>query len=254
MSLLSRVNKFFMKASSDADVSIDTANGASTSGSNTKIYIIIGVAIILIALILYWWLSPKKSNKDLNKESLEQELPISVDDLSTNKPNAKNTLMYFWSPSCPYCIKFHPMWKELINLYADDPNINFQAVDVSDSKNKHLANYYNIGPVPTIILKTKFKTPEFEGHRSIENLHNFIERELVEDQSATSPSPRSITTPTRSQLESPITSPVSPVVSPRSPISPISHSHYFMPDYPPPPRTGDYSHIHPCAMCNSSAH
>jgi thiol-disulfide isomerase/thioredoxin len=168
--------------------------GSSSSPSvfqklGTKKIILIILAIIVLVFALYFWLRPKKGVKLPVKSTppataaLSAEGPSTTDsDLSSIKPGAVNTLYYFWSPSCPHCKTFHSTWKALIEHFLSDPDISFQAINMSNPSpaNEQLAFYFNVGPVPTIILSVENgrNSPEFEGNRTLPELVNFITREL----------------------------------------------------------------------------
>lgn len=92
------------------------------------------------------------------------------------------TLTLFYSPTCPHCVDFLPIW----DGDASDPNslkaelekqnvqVTLRKVNVNDPANAELANAKKIEGVPTIILTKDGKDTEFTNDRTAKNIVLFV--------------------------------------------------------------------------------
>lgn len=119
--------------------------------NKTTIYIVSFILIIIIIVLLF--------NKFRRRRS------------STRKQQ-KCTLYYFFTPSCPHCVRFTPIWDQLVKKLESKKNIELVKVDAT--KDQNLAFYYNVTRLPTIILVTSEKPIVYNGDRSVENIYEFV--------------------------------------------------------------------------------
>lgn len=75
---------------------------------------------------------------------------------------SKQQLKYYYSPNCPHCVKFMPIW-EKIKVNVDKVKINCD-----------IQNCSGIVALPTI----KFNGIEYEGERTKENIETFVEKNI----------------------------------------------------------------------------
>jgi len=73
-------------------------------------------------------------------------------DLANDNINNKNILLYFKMTNCPSCIRFNPIWYNLLK-YNKKNNLLFSEINIDGTdKERELINYYNIEGFPTLIL------------------------------------------------------------------------------------------------------
>ena len=78
-------------------------------------------------------------------------------------------IIYYSKSTCPFCIKFEPLWNTLVSKYK---NIKFRKVLCDESCNTQLCS--KITSVPTILKKIGDQVFKFSGERTLENLSTFI--------------------------------------------------------------------------------
>ena len=60
----------------------------------------------------------------------------------------KGVVMYFYRPGCPFCAKFEPTWRCLVDAYHTNTDVVFLKFPVSDYP--HIANQYAVEGFPTL--------------------------------------------------------------------------------------------------------
>jgi thiol-disulfide isomerase/thioredoxin len=60
----------------------------------------------------------------------------------------KQVIIYFYKVGCPFCAKFDPTWRCLVDVYANNQNVVFLKYAASESY--HIANSYSVETMPTI--------------------------------------------------------------------------------------------------------
>ena len=60
----------------------------------------------------------------------------------------KQVIMYFYKVGCPFCAKFDPTWRCLVDAYAGNENVVFLKFPASESY--HIANAYVVDTMPTV--------------------------------------------------------------------------------------------------------
>ena len=117
------------------------------------------VAVILgVALTLYFTVFSGNSSTQIGG--------------SNHLTNKGTYLALFYSPDCPHCVNFKPIWKELEQETL--PN-NIKMVKIDATKETKLSDEYDITGYPTILLIKNGKTvKEFDDVRTVENLLDFV--------------------------------------------------------------------------------
>lgn len=77
---------------------------------------------------------------------------------------------YFYTPACPHCQRFNPIWDEV----TAQSNVDSIKVDASDPANANLVSKYAVLGVPTIIKVTRKGSTRFSLPRTKENLEAFL--------------------------------------------------------------------------------
>lgn len=89
------------------------------------------------------------------------------------------TLYNFYSPNCGYSRSFMPAWEEAQVNLAQVNGLEVKAVDCTENEqNKKLSYYYGVKGYPTVVLDTPKGFVEYEGDRSVEDLHRFVSKHL----------------------------------------------------------------------------
>jgi predicted DsbA family dithiol-disulfide isomerase len=81
-------------------------------------------------------------------------------------------IIYYSKATCPFCVKFEPIWEALVKKYEAIKNIKFRKVLCDKSCNTQLCS--KIKSVPTILKKAGDEIFKFEGERNIETLSSFV--------------------------------------------------------------------------------
>ena len=94
------------------------------------------------------------------------------------------SLILFYSPTCPACIKTKPYWdaiiKKLLNKFIDGNKLfNILEFNISDQSSQNLGNLFKIEYIPTIIMmessnKPLAKIEKIEGMSNSERINKFI--------------------------------------------------------------------------------
>ena len=80
--------------------------------------------------------------------------------LYISKNNIKNKLVYYFSPNCPHCVKFMPIWETI--------NANKKKINCDKEKCP------GITALPTIMLNGI----EYTGERTKDGVEKFVKRNL----------------------------------------------------------------------------
>jgi len=142
------------------------------------------------------------SNSDLSKLSVSSNLPLFEGEKSaeTRKLDTINiemnknskiiefnesipSLLLFFNPGCPACIKTKPHWDSLVKNLRNTFELkqhnlfNIMELDLSDSSNENLASLFQIEYIPTIIMMESSKKPSAK----IEKVEGAIDREKLNE-------------------------------------------------------------------------
>lgn len=127
----------------------------------------------------------EKSNETRKRDSIGIEIN------RVNKVEQFNeaipSLLLFYNPGCPACIKTKPHWESLTNNLKKsfmsnngyNPLFNIMEIDLSDQSNENLATLFQIEYIPTIIMMESSKKPmakidKLEGAADKEKINQFI--------------------------------------------------------------------------------
>ncbi|RLV96211.1 Protein disulfide-isomerase erp38 [Spathaspora sp. JA1] len=108
---------------------------------------------------------------------------IEFDDSSIvpNLERSEFSLIYFYSDSCKYCVKFNPVFENLSVLFNNLTNSStFQILKTNARKNKRLSELFKIQHYPTIKL-LEYKTKQiftYEGNRDLTTLLEYLEAKV----------------------------------------------------------------------------
>jgi len=79
----------------------------------------------------------------------------------------------FWSPTCPHCVNYKPVFEDIADKYGD--RVLVAAVDVNDAPRS--SDTYNISPMPaTVFLVNGREVHRVEGEMSKEELASEMTR------------------------------------------------------------------------------
>ncbi|XP_034940753.1 thioredoxin domain-containing protein 5 homolog [Chelonus insularis] len=85
------------------------------------------------------------------------------------------TFIKFFAPWCGHCKRLAPTWEELGKKFIDNPDVHIVKVDCTLSSNKQLCDEQEVDGFPTLFLyRNGKKIAEYNGSRSLENLHEFV--------------------------------------------------------------------------------
>lgn len=87
-------------------------------------------------------------------------LAIAIVWVYISKGNTKNQLVYYFSPNCPHCVKFMPVWE---TISANKKKVNCDKESCP-----------GIETLPTIMLNGV----EFTGERTKEGIETFVKQNL----------------------------------------------------------------------------
>jgi len=120
-------------------------------------------------------------NKQANTNAKIVEPPSSVLVLTTENFDSialdpsKDVLVEFYAPWCGHCKKLTPIYEQLGNAFAPEPNVVIAKVDATE--NQELATKYGVGGYPTIKWfgkKNKEEPLPYESARSLGAFVDFI--------------------------------------------------------------------------------
>jgi len=81
----------------------------------------------------------------------------------------------FFAPWCGHCKRLAPTWEELAKKFVDNAEVNIVKVDCTLESNKQLCNDEEVDGFPSVFLyKNGKKISEYNGNRSLEDLHDFV--------------------------------------------------------------------------------
>lgn len=120
------------------------------------------------------------------KEQRDEPQPPVVVLTSENFENAveKGTSMVkFFAPWCGHCKRMAPAYDELGRKFVGHDKVKIAKVDCTQEVNRQLCNEQNVDGFPTLFLyKNGAKVSEYNGDRSLDDMVNFITRNLEHDE------------------------------------------------------------------------
>jgi thiol-disulfide isomerase/thioredoxin len=123
----------------------------------------------------------EKSAEARQRDGINLEMNKHIVEFNQSIPS----LLLFYNPRCPACIKTKPHWESLTtqikNSFAKKNNtlFNIMEIDLSDPSNENLAGLFQIEYIPTIIMMESSKKPmakieKIEGLADKEKINSFI--------------------------------------------------------------------------------
>jgi thiol-disulfide isomerase/thioredoxin len=94
------------------------------------------------------------------------------DKSNNNMSEPENKLVLYYANWCGHCENFKPLWKELKNKGIH----NVSLLEYEDTDIKTMSA--NITSYPTLILYVKDTPFKFEGHRTTDNILNFVNNKI----------------------------------------------------------------------------
>lgn len=137
-----------------------------------KNHLLIGSAIVVGLIVLYWLWADKKPK-------------VQGPPALRSAPNRKPMIFYnFGSTMCPHAIHFtNNVLPQLQQVYRNRPDITFKTIDVNttDPTDQRLVFYFQVETTPTLILAGKGFAQRFDdgADRTVGNLTQFIEEKSV---------------------------------------------------------------------------
>jgi thioredoxin-like negative regulator of GroEL len=120
-----------------------------------------------------------EDDKDILLDNIVN-LPEKLDQIPNDKKNKYNlsfpSLIYFSKSDCKFCDSFNPIWDE-IKVSMSDMNLNFIKMDCQ--KNAKKCKDFKIDEVPTIKLFIGRKGIKFSGTRTLENIKEFLNKNIL---------------------------------------------------------------------------
>lgn len=171
--------------------------------SGTQILLII-IGILFLIWLINFLLKKWKSPADITPvpSKLQPGVPVLNPSMAPLQPGLSNLqpgvpnlnpstghikirpykLYYFYSPHCMHCRNFDPVWDSLQNELRKFNNLSVYKIDGTNPNNTNLVFYYGISGFPTIILEGPNKNIEYTGDRSLDDLYNFVTRNIFNQQ------------------------------------------------------------------------
>ncbi|CAF4734040.1 unnamed protein product, partial [Rotaria sp. Silwood1] len=92
------------------------------------------------------------------------------------KDNTKNVVVFFYAPWCGHCNEFKPTYSKLAERLAGQSNIILTQMDATLND---IPQGFDVTGFPTIyIVPTNNKPVKYDGNRDINDLVNFIEKNI----------------------------------------------------------------------------
>lgn len=91
------------------------------------------------------------------------------------------TFIKFYAPWCGHCMRLAPTWEQLAEKFVGTDAVKIAKVDCTLEVNKELCGDQDVNGFPTVfIYKNGEKLSEYNGNRSLDDLHDFVTRHMGE--------------------------------------------------------------------------
>ncbi|XP_053657866.1 thioredoxin domain-containing protein 5 homolog [Anopheles marshallii] len=92
------------------------------------------------------------------------------------------TVVKFYAPWCGHCMRLAPTWEQLAEKLAARDDVKIAKVDCTVDANKELCGEQEVNGYPTVFLYHEGeKVTEYFGHRSLDDLHEFVMQHLQDN-------------------------------------------------------------------------
>lgn len=149
---------------------------------DTKNKIILGVAVLLVAVALIYYFCIRNSNVQPNNVIIQQALPpqLNPQQLASNIEtlnDKKGDLVLFHATWCGYCKSLMPTWLEFSNKYNGMNGINILTIESSEQPN--LIQQHQVSGFPMIVycpngVNSTNNKIVYSGDRSMPDLIGFF--------------------------------------------------------------------------------
>ena len=91
------------------------------------------------------------------------------------------TNIFFNFRWCGHCKRLAPTWQTLAEKFVGNVNVKISKVDCTLQENRDLCSEQGVNGFPTIfIYRNGEKISEYNGSRSLDDLHEFVNSHVVE--------------------------------------------------------------------------
>uniref|UniRef100_A0A2M4A5E6 Putative disulfide-isomerase tiga n=1 Tax=Anopheles triannulatus TaxID=58253 RepID=A0A2M4A5E6_9DIPT len=89
------------------------------------------------------------------------------------------SVVKFYAPWCGHCMRLAPTWEQLAEKFTGRDGVRIAKVDCTVDGNKELCGEQEVNGYPTVFLyRDGVKVTEYHGHRSLEDLYEFVVQNL----------------------------------------------------------------------------
>lgn len=93
------------------------------------------------------------------------------------------TFVKFYAPWCGHCQRMAPTWEELGAKFAASTRVKIAKVDCTEATSRQLCAAQQVNGFPTVFLyRDGAKVEEYDGNRSLDDMHSFVTRHLGRDE------------------------------------------------------------------------
>lgn len=147
---------------------------ATSFYSSNKKWILIALAVLAVAIIIYMVWGRTESFVSMPLESGEYSTEGFYVQTNVGDPNEQKKVMLFYAPWCPHCKSLmegdNAVWTSLAE--SGKGNVGFEAVNCDE--NPDLSAKFEVKDLPTIKLVTSSGVKTYKGDRSLASIEQFI--------------------------------------------------------------------------------
>ncbi len=89
------------------------------------------------------------------------------------------TISFYYLEKCPWCIKFKPVWEKFEQaVNKNNIPVKTRSVDGADPSNEAELSKYNIRGFPHVQMESKKGAVVFKEDRTVDNLVNFVKKNI----------------------------------------------------------------------------
>jgi Thioredoxin len=83
---------------------------------------------------------------------------------------------YFAMEGCPHCVKFDPVWRQVVEKFSGQSGVVFKRWNVSEPGGKKAAQAAGVSGFPHVRKTVKGVVTEFSGERTVDALEIFLKK------------------------------------------------------------------------------